>query len=104
MNKMNKKHILILSIIIILLSGCYYISEGYNLLTIYSKAEDIDKIMKKGNIPNDEKDFFLIIKKIKDYAINNLGLKENNNYSKYIRIDKDYLVDIVTACESDSFN
>ncbi len=101
---MIKKYILILTVIIILLSGCYYISEGYNLLTTYSKAKDIDKIIEKGNISEDEKEFFLIIKKIKDYAVNNLGLKKNKNYSKYIRIDKNYLVDIVTACDSDSFN
>lgn len=101
---MLKKHILILFIIIILLSGCYYIPEGYSLLKTYSKAKDINKLLKKGDIPENEKEFFLMIKKIKDYAINNLGLKENKNYSKYIRIEKDYLVDVVTACEIDSFN
>lgn len=101
---MNFKKALLLFISVLLLSSCYYISEGYNLLTTYSKAQDIDKIMNKENIQEDEKEFFLIIKKIKEYASKNLGLKENNNYSKYIRIDKDYLVDVVTACEVDSFN
>ena len=101
---MNFKKIILLLFIILLLPSCYYITQGYNLFKTYSKAKKIDKIIKNENLTKEEIEYFLLIQKIKKYSVEKLGLKNNKNYTKYINIDKNYLVDVVYACEKDSFN
>ncbi len=101
---MKFKKTIILLLTIILLSSCYYVTQGYNLLNTYSKAEKIDKIIKKENLPKDEKELLLLVKDIKKYAVNTLGLKKNKNYTKYIQHKRNYLVDVVYACKTDSFD
>jgi predicted aminopeptidase len=101
---MTNKNFIILLIIIPLLSNCYYVTQGYNLVNTYSKAKKIENIIKEKDIAQEEKKFFLLIQKIKNYSVNKIGLVNNKNYTKYISLNKNYLVDLVTACEKDSFN
>jgi predicted aminopeptidase len=93
-----------ITLLLFLLSGCYYLTQGCNLIGIYSKAEDIDTLLAKHNLPPDELHLLDEVKKIKAYATDVLGLAKDKNYSTYIKINKDYLADVVSACESDSFS
>lgn len=101
---MNLKKIILFLITILILPGCYYVTQGYGLFRTYSKAKKIDKIIKNKNLTKEEIEYFLLIQKIKKYSVEKLGLINNKNYTKYINIDKNYLVDVVYACEKDSFN
>jgi len=96
--------IFIICIIWFSLSNCYYISQGCSLLSIYSKAEEIDELLESEELAQDDRELLLLVKDIKSYAIEILGLNDNDNYTKYIHLDRDYLVVVVSACESDSFN
>lgn len=92
-----------ISLLLLCLCGCYYITEGCNLIHIYSKAKDIDSILEKQDLPQDDRELFILVKNIKTFASSDLGLRDNNNYSTYVKIERDYLVDVVSACASDSF-
>jgi len=94
----------VIAIVLFTLSGCYYITEGCNLISVYSKAKDINTVLKEPNLPQDERDLLLLVKDIKAFAVNELGLKDNKNYTTYVKLDKNYLVDVVAACAADSFN
>jgi predicted aminopeptidase len=94
----------VIAIVLFTLSGCYYITEGCNLISVYSKAKDINTVLKEPNLPQDERDLLLLVKDIKAFAVNELGLKDNKNYTTYVKLDKNYLVDVVAACTADSFN
>ena len=37
------------------------------------------------------------------YAIEELGLKNDKNYTTYIQLDKDYIADVVSACNKEAF-
>ncbi|MBN1412284.1 MAG: aminopeptidase [Spirochaetales bacterium] len=84
-------------------TGCYYINEGTQLFSIYGQAQEIDKLLESGDLSKEEKELLLLVKEIKHFAVKKLGLKENRNYTTYVKIDKDYLADVVSACASDSF-
>lgn len=93
----------IASLAILLLSGCYYIGQGTQLLAAYGGAEEIEQALTKGNLEEDERDLLLLVRDIKRFAVDNLGLKENRNYTTYKRIDADHLATVVSACPADSF-
>jgi predicted aminopeptidase len=40
---------------------------------------------------------------IRRYATEVIGLQTNRNYTRYLELDRDYVVDVVTACAADSF-
>jgi predicted aminopeptidase len=43
------------------------------------------------------------VQEIRRYAVEEIGLEQNKNYTRYLELDKDYIVDVVTACAADSF-
>lgn len=68
-----------------------------------SSARDIDEVLKDGNLPLGSRNMLLLVKEVKKYAVETIGLKDDKNYSKYVEIERDYLVDVVSACEKDRF-
>ncbi|MBN1798117.1 MAG: aminopeptidase [Spirochaetales bacterium] len=95
--------IISLSLLLLTLSGCYYVTEGCNLIQVYSKAKDIDTLLADESLPQDERELLMLVKDIKTFATTRLGLVDNKNYSSYVKIEQDYLVDVVSACSNDSF-
>jgi predicted aminopeptidase len=96
-----------LAVILLLISmmsfQCYYIREGVALLDVYSSGEAIDKALQRTDLAEEERTLLTRVKEIKQYAVTRFGLAENGNYTNYIRLKKDYLADIVSACDSVSF-
>ena len=54
--------------------------------------------------PADTRDFLARVRDIKSFAVQRLGLKNNENYTRYKEIDRDHLVDVVQACDAASFD
>lgn len=86
-----------------LLFQCYYVRQGVVLFDIYSGAEPIQNALLRTNLAEDERRALELVLEIKRFAVEKLSLAENSNYSTYIRLDRDHLADIVSACESLSF-
>jgi len=51
----------------------------------------------------DNDDFVQLVKDIRAFAMNELGLAESRNYTRYVEIDRNYLAAIVSASAKDSF-
>lgn len=96
-------HILLAVAVLTVLNQCYLSKQGAYLLRYNSRAEDIDTVLNSGNLPEDGRNMLLLVKEIKEYAVKEIGLKDDKNYTKYVKIEKDYLVDVVSACEKDRF-
>jgi len=78
-----------------LLSGCYTIKQGVTLLGYLNRAVPLEKI--------DNKDFIRLVTEIRVFAMDELGLKESRNYTRFVKIDRDYLAAVVSASAKDSF-
>ncbi len=90
------------------LAGCatdvgYLWKQGGYLLRYGSGARDIDSLLKDDATPAEVKEFLASVKEIKRFAVEEIGLKDNDSYTKYKWIDRDYLVDVVQACDAVSF-
>ena len=98
----------ILSIVAICLSlllfnGCYLIKQGTYILRYNFRAQKIDKVLNDPETPEPTREFLDLVQEIGAYATDSIGLKKNRNYTTYVKIDKDYLVDVVSAAEDVSF-
>jgi len=89
--------------VVILCGGCYLTKQGVGLIGSRSNAEPVGKMLKRDDITPETREFLLRVMDIRSFAIDSLGLKRNKNYLKYVNFDRDYMVDVVTACKDDAF-
>lgn len=85
------------------ISGCYVLKQGMYLAHYQSHAEKIPKVLDREDVNPETRAFLEEVLAIKTFAVEELGLSDNNNYTRYVEIDGNYLVDVVTACEELSF-
>jgi len=78
-----------------LLSGCYTLKQGATLLGYLNSAIPLEKI--------DNEDFIRLVTEIRAFAMDELGLKESRNYTKFVKLDRSYLAAVVSASAKDSF-
>ncbi|MDR1127528.1 MAG: aminopeptidase [Treponema sp.] len=91
---------LLLIIASLFLSGCYTIKQGFTFLSYLRKAERLEKL-----VPSEEnRQFVERVADIRAFAVNELGLKNTKNYTRYVEIDRDYLALVVSASAKDSFS
>ena len=86
---------LFLSALCGLLSGCYTLKQGVTLLGYLNNAVPLEQI--------DNKEFIRLVKEIRTYAMGELGLKESRNYTRFVKLDRNYLAAVVSASAKDSF-
>jgi len=79
----------------VLFSGCYTLSQGFTLLGYLNSSVPLEKI--------DDTEFIRLVADIRAFAIDELGLKQSKNYTRYVEIDRDYLAAVVSASAKDSF-
>jgi predicted aminopeptidase len=90
-------------------SGCasqagYLIREGSSLLKLSTGGRSIQSILDDPSTPADTRRFLSMVQDIRRFAINQIGLKSNDNYTRYKEVDRDHLVDVVQACDAASFH
>jgi predicted aminopeptidase len=85
------------------LGGCYLLKQGVGMLNSYGGAREIPAVLDDEGLAGRERDLLLAVQRIRSFALEELGLRGNDNYTRYKRIDKDYLVDVVSACEKTRF-
>ena len=90
--------------IISFIKNSYYGTQGYyQLKKLFCKKEKIKNILKKNNILNNkEKNKLRLILSIREFANNELGLTVRNNYN-CIKLNCNYPLYSISACEELSF-
>jgi predicted aminopeptidase len=93
---------------LLFLSGCasqgaYLVKQGSYLLRYASGTRPAQSLIDSSSTPADTREFLLTVKEIKAFSVEAVGLKDNENYTRYKEIDRDHLVDVVSACDAVSF-
>ncbi|MDR3247445.1 MAG: aminopeptidase [Treponema sp.] len=95
-----------------LFSGCYTLTQGTTLLGYLGRAVPLEELaaanaaggINAGGINADDTARFVErVMDIRRFAMEELGLKESANYTKYVELDRDYLAAVVSAAAKDSF-
>jgi len=79
----------------VLLSGCYTLKQGVTLIGYLNSAVPLEQI--------DNRDFIKLVREIRSFAMDELGLKESRNYTRFVKLDRNYLAAVVSASAKDSF-
>jgi predicted aminopeptidase len=102
----RKKYILILlAAALLFINGCAYLAkQGTGLLRYQSRTVRIDKMLSDSGITPQTRDFLLRVLDVRAFAMDSVGLKRNKNYTKYVRVDRDYMADVLVASKDDTFD
>jgi predicted aminopeptidase len=86
-------------------SGCYTLKQGTTMLGYLNRAVPLEELLKKdeGEAAKENRSFVRKVESIRRFAIDELGLKESKNYTRYVELDRDYLAAVVSASAKDSF-
>jgi predicted aminopeptidase len=81
----------------------YGISQAKGQLFIIFEAQSIEKVLTDKNFPDSLKQKLTLIKEIKQYAFDSLGINQSNNYSSVYNQHHQPVLVTVSACEPYSF-
>ena len=84
----------------VLCSGCYTLKQGTTMLGYLNRAIPLEEMSEK---TEDDSLFVKRVEDIRRFAMEDLGLKESKNYTRYVELDREYLAAVVSACAKDSF-
>ncbi|MDR0601676.1 MAG: aminopeptidase [Treponema sp.] len=93
-----------------LFSGCYTLKQGAAMLGYLNRAVPLESLLEGdalsgAEISEMEKNRLFVerIRDIRRFAMEDLGLAESKNYTKYVEFDRSYLAAVVSASAKDSF-
>jgi len=102
---MNK--IIFLLFISPFLFSCYTLTQGTTYLGYLCKAVPLESLLKDDSTETEEAEknrrFVEMVQDIRRFATEELGLNMTKNYTRYVKIDRDYLAAVVSASAADSF-
>jgi predicted aminopeptidase len=86
------------------LSGCYYLQQGSTLLKYQCSAQPNKAMITDSSTSQEIRNFLSIVEDIRRYAFENIGLNKNRNFSCFVKVNRNYLIDNVYAARPDSFS
>jgi predicted aminopeptidase len=89
--------------IILLMNGCYYLKQGSELLSYQCSAESNKTIIADTATPPEVTHFLRKVEDIRAFAVEKIGLNKTNNFSCFVKTERDYLIDNVYAAQADTF-
>ncbi|MDR1804434.1 MAG: aminopeptidase [Treponema sp.] len=84
-------------------SGCYLLTEGITMIGYLDDAVPLDDLANDDEASEEDREFVQRVKDIRSFAMDELGLKESKNYTRYVELDRNYLAAVVSASPNDSF-
>ncbi|MDR3138802.1 MAG: aminopeptidase [Treponema sp.] len=91
-----------------LFSGCYTLKQGVTMLGYLSRAVPLKDLEDSPGVPpevqGENRLFAERIRDIRRFAVEELGLRESANYTKYVDLKQDHLAAVVSASAKDSFS
>jgi predicted aminopeptidase len=84
-------------------SGCYTLKQGGIMLGYLSRAVPLESLAAGPDASEDDARFVELVTDIRRFAVEELGLSETKNYTRYVDTGRDYLAAVVSASAKDSF-
>jgi len=69
----------------------YLAKSGISQLKILTNREDINSVLKNNNLPPETRDKLLLVRQVRDFCFNELGLKPTKNYSSFVQLEDKYV-------------
>jgi predicted aminopeptidase len=95
--------VIVLIVISAVCSGCYTMKQGAAMLGYLNRAIPLEELAAREGASGEDIRFVRRVESIRRFALEELGLKESKNYTRYVALDRDFLAAVVSACADDSF-
>jgi len=92
-----------LVVVAIAFSGCYTLKQGTTMLGYLGRAVPLEDLASAEGATEEDRKFVQKVNDIRRFAMEELGLKESKNYTRYVELDRNYLAAVVSASPDDSF-
>ncbi len=89
----------IVTLVAVLCSSCYLTAQASEYLSHHSDAVEFDKVQPTKHV----QELFDRVDRVRTFGLDILDLKKTKSYTKYVDVDRSYLVDVVSAVKTDSF-
>ena len=67
-----------------------------------NRSTPIERALARQGLSPETEATLRLVGEVKRFAVESLGLKGDGNYSRYVAVERDYLVDVVSAAQADS--
>lgn len=98
------------SFLVLLLNSCYVTTQGYHLMRHQLAARPVERLQRNAVRDvslsagmEEEQRLFRDVDRIRTYGIEQVRLTAGKSFTTYVRTDRDYLVDVVSAAREDRF-
>jgi len=72
------------------------------LIAYNARSVAIDRVLARHGVDAEVEATLRLVQEAKRFAVDRLGLKADRNYSRYVELEREYLVDVVSAAQPDS--
>jgi predicted aminopeptidase len=90
-------------VVAVAFSGCYTLKQGTTMLGYLGRAVPLEDLASTDGATEEDREFVQRVNDIRRFAMEELGLKESKNYTRYVELDRNYLAAVVSASPDDSF-
>lgn len=73
-------------------SGCYYVHAARGQLELMTSREPIDELIADPSTPAALRARLVLVQRARRFAVDELGLPDNRSYSRYVDLDRDYVL------------
>jgi predicted aminopeptidase len=92
---------------VLVVSGCasvgYLAKQGCGLFRYSTGTRAARSVLEDPGTDPQTRELILRTQEIRRFAVDAIGLANNRSYTRYKRVDRDHLVDVVQACDAASF-
>ncbi len=84
------------------LSGCqvtYYLKSAYSQLSMLNSRVPIEKALQDPKLTEVQKKKLLLSQKVREFAESDLHLRQTQNYTSFVQLDRPYVTYVVSAAQ-----
>ena len=88
---------------VVSMTSCWYTKQAFHFLSERAGSVPVERLAGDPGVRAEVKLFLENVETIRHFATESLGLEASRNYTRYVTLDRDYVADVVSACDSSSF-
>ncbi len=81
------------------ISGCYTLKSAYNQMSLLANRQSFEKTLERKDLTQAQRKKIILSQEVRDFALNDLKLHSNGNYTKVTWLDRQYVIWAVSASD-----
>jgi predicted aminopeptidase len=83
---------LVMVVLLVHLQGCYYMQAIHGHMEVMKSRRALGEVLADPSAPADLKERLMLVQEARQFAVDELGLPDNESYRSYANLERDYVV------------